>query len=89
VTATSGGGVDQLWQAILDHRAHLVDTGGLAERRRRRAGEEVTRLVAAELLERARAMTTSPRAAELAEAVAAGELDPWSAADELLGLGST
>jgi LAO/AO transport system kinase len=89
VTATSGAGVDELWQAILDHRAYLIDTDELAERRRRRAGEEVTRLVAAELLERARAMTTSPRAAELAEAVAAGELDPWSAADELLGLDST
>ena len=85
-TATAGSGVDDVWQAIMDHRAHLVETDELADRRRRRASEEVTRLVAAELLERARSMTTSPRAAELADAVAAGELDPWTAADELLGL---
>lgn len=85
-TATSGAGVADVWQAITDHRAHLTDTDELAERRRRRASEEVTRLVAAELLQRARSMTTSPRAVELADAVASGELDPWTAADELLGI---
>jgi LAO/AO transport system kinase len=84
-TATSGGGVDGVWDAVSDHRAHLVASGGLAERRHRRASEEVTRLVAASLLERARTMTTSPEAAALADEVAAGDLDPWTAADRLLG----
>jgi len=84
-TATTGDGVAEVWGAVGRHRAFLVASGGLAERRRRRASEEVTRLVAAELLERARAMTTSPEAAELADAVAAGDLDPWTAADRLLG----
>ena len=84
-TATSGEGVPEVWQAVVDHRAHLQSSGDLDERRRRRAAEEVTRLVAARLLERARATTTGPRAAELARAVADGELDPWTAADELLG----
>jgi LAO/AO transport system kinase len=83
--ATTGAGVAEVWQAVADHRAHLLRAGGLAERRRRRATEEVTRLVAARLLERARTVTTGPRAAELAEAVARGEVDPWTAADELLG----
>ncbi len=83
-TATSGTGVDELWQAVADHRSHLAADGGLDERRRRRAAEEVTRLVAARLLERARTMTTSDQAAELAEAVAAGALDPWTAAGRLL-----
>ena len=62
---------------------------GLAERRRRgRAADEVTRLVAAALLgEQARAADRQRRRAdELADAVAAGDLDPWSAADELLGV---
>jgi LAO/AO transport system kinase len=61
-----------------------VATGGLDERRRQRAAEEVTRLVAARLLDRARTVTAGPRAAELAEAVARGDVDPWTAADELL-----
>lgn len=83
-TATTGDGVEEVWQAVLDHRRHLEATGELEERRRRRAAEEVTRLVVARVLERARAVTTGERAAELAAAVAAGDLDPWTAADELL-----
>jgi LAO/AO transport system kinase len=84
-TATSGEGVADVWQAVADHRAHAEQGDELDGRRRRRAAEEVTRLVAARLLERARAITAGPRADELAEAVATGELDPWTAADELLG----
>ncbi len=83
-TATTGEGVDDVWQAVADHRAHVVANGELDDRRRQRAAEEVTRLVAATLLERARAATASPRARELADKVAAGDLDPWTAADELL-----
>jgi LAO/AO transport system kinase len=86
-TATTGEGVDDVWQAVLDHRAHLAETGDLGEHRRRRAAEEITRLVAARLLERARTVTTSPRADQLAEAVARGDVDPWTAADELLADG--
>ncbi len=84
-TATSGEGVADVWQVVADHRRHLESAGGLDERRRRRAAEEVTRLVAARLLERARTTMAGPRATELAEAVATGDLDPWTAADELLG----
>jgi LAO/AO transport system kinase len=83
-TAPTGEGVTDVWQAVRDHRAHAEAAGELAERRRRRAGEEVTRLVAARLTERARAATAGARGRELAAAVAAGEVDPWTAADELL-----
>jgi LAO/AO transport system kinase len=84
-TATTGAGVREVWQAVVDHRAHLTAVGELDERRRRRAAEEVTRLVAARLLDKARAATSGPRAAELADAVASGDIDPWTAAEELLG----
>ncbi|MBN2623056.1 MAG: methylmalonyl Co-A mutase-associated GTPase MeaB [Acidimicrobiales bacterium] len=83
-TATSGDGVEDVWRAVVDHRDHLVATGELGERHHRRAAEEVTRLVAARLLDQARALTSGPRAAELAAAVAAGDTDPWTAADQLL-----
>ena len=86
-TATTGEGIDAVWRGVGDHRAHLEASGGLAARRRARAAEEVTRLVAARLLERARTGTASPRAAELADAVATGDVDPWTAADELAGDG--
>jgi LAO/AO transport system kinase len=84
-TATTGVGVGEVWQAVVDHRAHLAAGGELQARRRRRAAEEVTRLVAARLMDKARAVTAGPRAAELAEAVARGDVDPWTAAEELLG----
>jgi LAO/AO transport system kinase len=85
-SSATGEGVAEVWDAVLAHRDHLLAGSGegLAERRRRRAAEEVTRLVAARLLERARAATGTTRGTELAEAVARGELDPWTAADELL-----
>ena len=83
-TAATGDGVADVWGAVADHRAHVEDAGELDERRRRRAGEEVTRLVAARLMARARAATASARGRELASAVASGEVDPWTAADELL-----
>jgi LAO/AO transport system kinase len=83
-SAPTGEGVEDVWRAIGDHRAHLVAGGGLDDRRRRRAADEVTRLVAAELLSRARAATEGPRAAALADAVARGDTDPWSAAEQLL-----
>jgi LAO/AO transport system kinase len=83
--ATAGEGTGDVWDAVEAHRAHL-DTGGeLQERRRRRAAEEITRVVAARLLEDARALTASPEAAALGEEVAGGHLDPWTAADRLLG----
>jgi LAO/AO transport system kinase len=84
-TATTGAGVGEVWQAVVDHRDHLAASGALEGRRRRRALEEITRLVAARLLDRARAATSGPRAAELAAAVARGDVDPWTAAEELLG----
>ncbi len=78
-------GVDVLWDTVLAHREHLVATGELAARRGRRAREELTRVVAERLLARAVAASGGDRYDELAAAVAAHELDPWAAADELLG----
>jgi LAO/AO transport system kinase len=83
-TATTGDGVADVWVAVRAHRDHLTSSGGLHERRRRRAADEITRLVSARLLERAQAATSGARAAELAESVARGDTDPWTAADQLL-----
>jgi LAO/AO transport system kinase len=82
--ATAGEGVADVWAAVEEHRAHL-EQGELLARRQRRAAEEITRAVAARLLDDARALTTGPEATSLAQQVADGELDPWTAADRLLG----
>lgn len=83
-TATSGEGAREVWDALQDHRHHQETTGELEERRHRRAADEIARVVAATLAERARSMTQGDEAAKLAEAVSAGELDPWTAAHRLL-----
>ncbi len=86
--ATEGTGVDDLWAQIAAHRAHVESTGELGRRRGRRAREELTRIVAERLLLRARATSEGDRFDALADQVEARGLDPWSAADDLLGSGS-
>ncbi|MDO4247241.1 MAG: methylmalonyl Co-A mutase-associated GTPase MeaB [Deinococcus sp.] len=76
--ASQGEGVDQLIEAVEQHRAHLGEAG-LRERRERRAEYEVRTLVQEKLLQRARTVS-----ADLYARVARGELDADAAADELL-----
>ncbi|MFP3899782.1 MAG: methylmalonyl Co-A mutase-associated GTPase MeaB [Acidimicrobiia bacterium] len=83
-TALSGEGAEAVWQAVLDHREHTAASGDLDRRRRERAVDEMSRLIAARLMERARSITASPEARKLADGVAHGRIDPWSAVDELL-----
>lgn len=82
-TAVTGEGVDALWAAIGEHRAHLTGTGQLDARRRSRVGAELTEIVAALLQERAR-RSAGDRLEQLAAEVAARAIDPWSAAEQLL-----
>lgn len=83
--ATEGKGMAELWEQVEAHRDHLTVTGELAERRGRRAREELTRIVAERLLVASRKSASGDRFDELAEAVRSKGVDPWKAADELLG----
>ncbi len=84
-TATTGEGVDALRQAITAHREHLVTTGELSQRRRRRLDSELHRILAERLRERAASLAEGSRFEQVRDAVADRRLDPWSATDELLG----
>jgi LAO/AO transport system kinase len=80
--ALRGEGVDDLVAALDAHRTWLDGSGERARRRRTRAAAEIEALT----LERVRRRIGGLRAAgPLADRVAAGELDPYRAADELLG----
>ena len=83
-TATTGEGVEALWRAVGEHREHLHGSGELERRRTGRVAEELTQIMAALLLERARARVGSDLD-ERAAAVSRRELDPWTAAEQLLG----
>ncbi|CAB4740261.1 unannotated protein [freshwater metagenome] len=82
--AQSGQGVDEVVEALSSHREWLGGTGQLAVRRARRARAEVEAVAVAALRRRWEIGDRSSLDA-LAEAVAAGETDPYAAADRLLG----
>jgi LAO/AO transport system kinase len=84
--AVAGDGVTDLWAAIGDHRRDLEASGRLEVRRADRLSGELRHIMAARLLERANAATENPEFERLRDAVLARSLDPWSAADQLLGI---
>jgi LAO/AO transport system kinase len=59
-------------------------SGALGERRAARLAGELGRVVAARLAERVVRLSTGAAYERLQVEVAAGRLDPWSAADSLL-----
>ncbi|WP_122818160.1 methylmalonyl Co-A mutase-associated GTPase MeaB [Nocardioides pantholopis] len=82
--ASSGDGVAEVAAAIEEHHAWLAGTGELAARRTRRARGEVEAIALTALRERWDRLGESSALDGLAAAVAAGELDPYAAADRLL-----
>ncbi|HKA98343.1 MAG TPA: methylmalonyl Co-A mutase-associated GTPase MeaB [Streptosporangiaceae bacterium] len=87
-TATAGEGIADL-AAALDAHASWLDSSGERDRRRRaRAREEVAAIAVATLRHRMGGLPGDSRLDELAARVAAGELDPYSAADELVATAS-
>jgi len=82
---TTGEGVDELWQVLLDHRSAATASGELAERAAERQADELHRILAERLLAKARALGTGAAFDDLLAEVSARRLDPWSAVDWLLG----
>jgi LAO/AO transport system kinase len=82
--ATTATGVDAVWGAVLDHKAHLEATGELARRRERRLVEELRSIVARRLEERARQLLGEEGLEQLQGDVVGRTLDPWAAADQVL-----
>ena len=82
--AVKDEGIDEVLGGIEKHRQHLVDTRLLEVRRSRRALEELRRVLAAQLEQRARQATGEARWKALMDAIAARQLDPWTASEEIL-----
>jgi LAO/AO transport system kinase len=83
--ATEGTGVEELAAAIDSHHAHIAEAGTLEERRRRNLRNEVLGLAAVRLRrELERSLEGDPSVQELLEKVVRREVDPASAAEELL-----
>ena len=83
--ASTGDGVDAMWDAIAAHRAHLEATGHLTSRRLERLTHELRRVLLARAAARVDELVTQEDFASAVKALAAGEVDPYQAADRLLG----
>ena len=91
-SATENEGVDELWEAVRGHEAHLRSGDRLEERRRARFGAEIREIVGERLKEALEQAAGADVVEKLTDEVVERKLDPYSAADELLkrfGLGST
>jgi len=82
--AVQSKGVDDLWRAIGEHRAHIESTGQLAERRARRLRDELRSIVLYRLEEKAIDLTAGAAFERLHADVVERRLDPYSAADEII-----
>jgi LAO/AO transport system kinase len=90
MSAQSGEGVEEVVEALDKHVAHTRESGELERRRVRRVREEIEALAVATLRRQWEGVGRDGRAAELdglAGRVSAGDLDPYAAADALLGSG--
>jgi LAO/AO transport system kinase len=81
-SAQRSEGIDELWEAMARHRAHLEETGQLEQKRRGRLLREVEGLAGERL--RGGVRDELARDWELADEVAARTTDPYRAADILI-----
>ena len=83
--AVDGTGIEELAQALADHRAHLEASGTLAERRRRNLMSEVLGIAAQRMRrELEDSLHDDAETQRLLQRVAARELDPATAAATIL-----
>jgi LAO/AO transport system kinase len=87
--AAHGTGIEPVIEKLAEHRAHIEAEGTLAERRRRNLANEVVVIAGYRLRRDLEArICADPRAMEVLDKVVTRELDPASAATEILGWGS-
>jgi LAO/AO transport system kinase len=83
--ASTGEGIDEVLGEVDKHAAWLAESGELGRRRTARARREVEAIALATLRAQWGDAAGGADLGALASRVAAGEVDPYTAADELLG----
>lgn len=87
--ASQNDGIETFWAAVTEHREHITASGELQKRRQRRLRDELREIIVRRLEIRAREICTGDRWDRLEDGVAARQVDPWGAADEMLrGVGA-
>jgi len=77
--AVNDEGVDQLWEAVKEHRAHLEENGKLQEKRRERTYRETLRMIHSELFRIVREqLENSGQLDHIVEEILDRKADPYS-----------
>jgi LAO/AO transport system kinase len=79
-STVTGEGIEELWEAVGRHRAHLEQTDELVARRRRRILEEVENIVALRLRARTAGLLDQGADSALADRLMERSIDPYEAA---------
>ncbi|MDI5968308.1 methylmalonyl Co-A mutase-associated GTPase MeaB [Streptomyces sp. SL13] len=82
--AARGEGIEEVVEALEKHRAWMEEHGVLADRRRRRAAQEIENIALTALRQRIGDLSGDQRLDALADSVVRGTSDPYTAADELI-----
>ncbi|HEY8372924.1 MAG TPA: methylmalonyl Co-A mutase-associated GTPase MeaB [Pseudonocardiaceae bacterium] len=82
--AAKGEGVDDVVAAIEEHRRWMIDHGELEQRRQRRAEAEIEAIAMDQLRARLGDIHGGSALQAVAKRVVTGEVDPYTAADELV-----
>ena len=82
--ASAGTGVEEVMEAIDTHVGWLDRTGSLRRRRVKRAADEIEAIAVASLRARMGDLRSGHGIVEHAEAVVAGTIDPYSAAEDVV-----
>jgi LAO/AO transport system kinase len=82
--ATRREGIAELAEAVLAHRDHLEQTGGLARRERERAAAELETIIQQESLRQVLDRTDRVQLSSLIDQIVRRDLDPYSASQQLL-----
>lgn len=83
--ATKREGITAVVDALERHRQHLQESGGLAERERGRIERELHTILQSMILDLIRARVPDAQRAALIERIHDRSMDPYTAAEELLG----
>ncbi|HET9732419.1 MAG TPA: methylmalonyl Co-A mutase-associated GTPase MeaB [Acidimicrobiales bacterium] len=83
-SASDDKGIDDVFEAIAEHRRHLSDTGQLVVRRAHRLRDELRQIVIRKLEQEAWARCSGPDFDRLVEEIAERRTDPYTAAEELI-----
>ena len=83
--ASAGEGVTALWDEVGRHRTYSERSGQLTERRRRRLIDELHEVLIRRVERQVQQLEGGEAYQQLKRAVLDGQVDPYSAADELLG----